>query len=106
LIGEGQPDGAAGQLRPYGIGQTLNWAYAWPANRRILYNTASCDAEGKPCDPQRKLIGWDSGAGKWAGSDIPDFKVDSNPTDGMGPFVMNPEGVARFFARDMGCDQN
>ncbi len=30
---------------PYGIGQTLNWAYAWPANRRVLYNRASCDAE-------------------------------------------------------------
>lgn len=86
---------------PYGIGQTLNWAYAWPSNRRILYNRASCDAEGKPYDPKRKLIGWDAKAGRWAGSDIPDFKVDSNPADGMGPFIMNPEGVARFFARDM-----
>lgn len=86
---------------PYGIGQTLNWAYAWPSNRRVLYNRASCDAEGKPYDPSRSLIGWDSAAGKWSGSDIPDFKPDSRPEDGMGPFIMNPEGVARFFARDM-----
>jgi formate dehydrogenase major subunit len=86
---------------PYGIGQTLNWSYAWPANRRVLYNRASCDAEGKPYDPTRKLVGWDTKTGKWGGSDIPDFKPDSNPADGMGPFIMNPEGVARFFARDM-----
>ncbi|AYD62723.1 formate dehydrogenase-N subunit alpha [Achromobacter sp. B7] len=82
---------------PTGIGQTLNWAWAWPANRRILYNRASCDVAGKPFDPRRKLIGWN---GKiWAGADIPDFKGDENPDGGMGPFIMNPEGVARFFAR-------
>lgn len=85
---------------PYGIGQTLNWAFAWPANRRVLYNRASCDMEGKPYDPKRKLIGWDAGAGKWTGSDIPDFKADSAPEEGMNPFIMNPEGVARFFAVD------
>ncbi|MGH8818737.1 MAG: formate dehydrogenase-N subunit alpha, partial [Achromobacter pestifer] len=82
---------------PTGIGQTLNWAWAWPANRRILYNRASCDVAGKPFDPRRKLISW---TGKiWAGADIPDFKGDENPDGGMGPFIMNPEGVARFFAR-------
>jgi formate dehydrogenase-N alpha subunit len=86
---------------PYGIGQNLNWSYAWPANRRVLYNRASCDADGAPFDPSRKLVGWDAAAGKWTGSDIPDFKADSAPADGMGPFIMNPEGVARFFARDM-----
>ena len=86
---------------PFGIGQNLNWAFAWPANRRVLYNRASCDAEGKPYDGSRKLIGWDAIAGKWTGSDIPDFKADSNPAEGMNPFIMNPEGVARFFARDM-----
>jgi len=86
---------------PYGIGQNLNWSFAWPANRRVLYNRASCDADGAPFDPSRKLVGWDAAAGKWTGSDIPDFKADSAPADGMGPFIMNPEGVARFFARDM-----
>ena len=83
---------------PTGIGQTLNWAWAWPANRRVLYNRASCDPSGKPFDPTRKLIGWNGSA--WTGADIPDFKVDEAPEQGMGPFIMNPEGVARFFARD------
>jgi formate dehydrogenase major subunit len=85
---------------PFGIGQTLNWAFAWPANRRILYNRASCDPSGKPYDPKRKVIAWDAAAGKWGGSDIPDIKPDSPPEDNMGPFIMNPEGVARFFAID------
>ncbi|CAG9233601.1 Formate dehydrogenase O alpha subunit / selenocysteine-containing [Paraburkholderia tropica] len=83
---------------PTGIGQTLNWAWAWPANRRILYNRASCDTAGKPFDPTRKLIGWNGAA--WTGADVPDYKVDESPDLGMGPFIMNPEGVARFFARD------
>lgn len=85
---------------PYGIGQTLNWAFAWPANRRILYNRASCDVSGKPFDPKRSLIAWNAGAGLWTGSDIPDFVASSSPEKGMGPFIMNPEGVARFFAVD------
>ncbi len=83
---------------PTGIGQTLNWAWAWPVNRRVLYNRASCDTAGKPFDPTRKLIGWNGSA--WTGADIPDYKVDEAPDQGMGPFIMNPEGVARFFARD------
>jgi len=82
---------------PTGIGQTLNWAWAWPANRRVLYNRASCDPAGKPYNPKRKLIAWNGSA--WAGADVPDFKADENPAGGMGPFIMNPEGVARFFAR-------
>lgn len=83
---------------PTGIGQSLNWAWAWPANRRILYNRASCDTAGKPFDPTRKLIAWNGSA--WTGADVPDYKVDEAPDLGMGPFIMNPEGVARFFARD------
>jgi len=83
---------------PTGIGQSLGWAWAWPANRRVLYNRASCDLSGKPFDPTRKLIAWNGKA--WTGADIPDYKADENPDAGMGPFIMNPEGVARFFARD------
>ncbi|ART80154.1 formate dehydrogenase-N subunit alpha [Oceanisphaera avium] len=83
---------------PTGIGQTLNWAWAWPANRRVLYNRASCDVNGQPFDPTRSLVHWDGA--KWTGADVPDFKVTEQPADGMGPFIMNPEGVARFFARD------
>jgi formate dehydrogenase major subunit len=85
---------------PYGIGQTLNWAFSWPANRRILYNRASCDLTGKPFDPKRTLIAWDPVRAAWSGADIPDFNALSAPENGMGPFIMNPEGVARFFAVD------
>jgi formate dehydrogenase major subunit len=83
---------------PTGIGNTLNWAWAWPANRRILYNRASCDTKGKPFDPTRKLVAWNGTA--WAGADVPDFKADEPPENGMGPFIMLAEGVARFFSRD------
>ena len=64
---------------PFGIGQTLNWAFAWPANRRILYNRASCDLSGKPFDPKRKVIAWNGATGVWAGADIPDFNATSPP---------------------------
>jgi formate dehydrogenase major subunit len=87
---------------PTGIGQTLNWAWAWPSNRRVLYNRASCDLEGKPYNPARTLVAWNGKA--WTGSDILDFKSDEGPGTGMGPFIMNPEGVARFFARDKMAD--
>ncbi len=82
---------------PSGIGQTRNWAWSWPANRRVLYNRASCDVAGKPFNKARTLVAW-NGKG-WSGVDVPDFKADEDPAQGMGPFIMNPEGVARFFAR-------
>jgi formate dehydrogenase major subunit len=82
---------------PTGIGNTLNWAWAWPANRRVLYNRASADTKGKPFDPKRKLVAWNGAA--WSGADVPDFKLDEDPANGMNPFIMNAEGVARFFAR-------
>ena len=84
---------------PTGIGNTLNWAWAWPANRRVLYNRASCDTKGKPWDPTRKLVSWNGTT--WSGADVPDFKIDEDPSNGMNPFIMNSEGVARFFARGM-----
>ncbi len=68
---------------PTGIGQTLNWAWSWPANRRILYNRASCDPSGKPFNPQRKLIAWNGK--QWTGVDVPDFKVDEDPAERHGP---------------------
>ncbi|SDV50097.1 formate dehydrogenase (quinone-dependent) catalytic subunit [Chitinasiproducens palmae] len=83
---------------PSGLGQTLNWSWAWPVNRRILYNRASAAPDGRPFDARRKLIGWNGSA--WSGFDVPDYKVDEPPENGMGPFIMNPEGVARFFSRD------
>ncbi len=82
---------------PTGIGQSRNWAWSWPANRRVMYNRASCDPAGKPFNPARSLVSWNGKA--WGGVDVPDFKADEDPAGGMGPFIMNPEGVARFFAR-------
>ena len=83
---------------PSGLGIYPNWAWSWPANRRVLYNRASCDVEGKPWDPSRKQVWWNEAAGRWVGNDVPDFKADSPPKDHMGPFIMNPEGVGRIFA--------
>jgi formate dehydrogenase major subunit len=82
---------------PSGQGIYPNWAWSWPANRRVLYNRASCDVSGKPWDPDRKQIWWNETAQKWVGVDVPDFKPDSKPADHMGPFIMLPEGVGRLF---------
>jgi len=83
---------------PSGLGIHPNWSWAWPMNRRVLYNRASCDVSGKPWDPSRALIWWNEGQKKWVGNDVPDFKPDSPPKDHMGPFIMNAEGVGRIFA--------
>jgi formate dehydrogenase major subunit len=79
---------------PWGNGQTLNWAWAWPVNRRILYNRASADPSGKPWDPRRRLVFWNGKA--WVGSDVPDYGAAA-PDDNVGPFIMTAEGVAKLF---------
>ena len=93
--------GAQSQRRgledPSGLGIYPNYAWSWPANRRVMYNRASCDINGKPWDPDRKQVWWNDAQQKWVGNDVPDFKVDSHPHDHMGPFIMNPEGVGRLF---------
>ena len=82
---------------PSSLGIYPNWAWSWPANRRVMYNRASCDPAGKPWDPARRQVWWSEDAQRWVGNDIPDFKPDSPPKDHMGPFIMNPEGVGRIF---------
>ncbi len=82
---------------PSGLGIYPNWAWSWPANRRVLYNRASCDVDGKPWDPSRRQVWWDEARQSWVGVDVPDFKPDSPPKDHMGPFIMNPEGIGRLF---------
>src|SRR5258706_9774124 len=81
---------------PYGIRQTPNRAWAWPANRRVLYNRASSDPSGKPWNAKRRLVAWNGKA--WAGSDVPDMRPDAAPEEDVGPFIMAAEGVARMFA--------
>ena len=81
---------------PSGLGVFPGWGFSWPANRRILYNRASADAQGKPWDPSRKYLAWN---GTWAGGvDVPDIRPDAAPEQNVGPFIMNPEGVARLYA--------
>jgi formate dehydrogenase major subunit len=75
-----------------------NWAWAWPANRRILYNRASADVAGNPWNPARPIIQWNGS--RWVGIDVPDYAPTTKPSDAVGPFIMNAEGVGRLFARD------
>ena len=84
---------------PDDAGIAPNWTFAWPANRRILYNRASADAKGKPWDENRTLIKW-NGA-KWVGFDVPDYGVNVPPEKGMGPFILTEEGQARLFCREL-----
>jgi formate dehydrogenase major subunit len=79
-------------------GAYSKWAFSWPANRRILYNRASCDVSGKPWDPSRKLIEWNGS--QWTGYDVPDIAPTAKPED-VGPFIMNAEGVSRLFSVGM-----
>ena len=81
---------------PSGLGQTLNWGFAWPVNRRILYNRASADPSGKPWDPQRTVLKWLGD--KWGGNDVPDMRPDAAPEQNVMPFIMTGEGVGRLFA--------
>lgn len=81
---------------PSGLGITLGWAWAWPANRRILYNRASADRMGNPWDPKRRLFDWNGE--RWVGWDNPDFDPKAGPGSEMNPFIMNEEGVGRLFS--------
>ncbi len=83
-----------------GGGNFLNWSYAWPANRRILYNRASADSSGVPWSKEKAVIWWDPVQKLWVGNDVPDFKpiVAPNEPGGAGPFIMNKDGVGLLFA--------
>jgi formate dehydrogenase major subunit len=76
---------------PAGIGLYSNWAWTWPANRRIIYNRASCNAKGEPFDPARFVIRWNGE--KWEG-DVPD---GGWPPEEKHAFIMKPEGHAHIF---------
>ncbi|HXG69804.1 MAG TPA: molybdopterin-dependent oxidoreductase, partial [Gemmatimonadaceae bacterium] len=82
------------------------WGYAWPADRRILYNRASARPDGQPWSERKKLVWWDADRTEWTGLDQPDFARDKPPDyvppEGAGgdaalrgdaPFVMHPDGV-------------
>lgn len=77
------------------IGLYPNWSWCWPLNRRILYNRASVDMNGKPFNPDRAVIEWDGS--KWVG-DVPDgpWPPMSDPK-GKLPFIMVKDGLAQFY---------
>jgi len=85
---------------PTGMGFYPNWAWSWPLNRRVMYNRASADLEGKPWDPKRPGIQWNGT--KWVG-DVPDYPPAMNPKNPKAwlPFIMNGEGVGRLFSNSM-----
>jgi formate dehydrogenase major subunit len=89
-------------------GAQLNWGYAWPANRRLLYNRASADPSGKPWSERKKWVWWDGA--KWTGYDVPDFATTKAPTakplpggigldahSGTDAFIMKADGVAWLY---------
>jgi formate dehydrogenase major subunit len=89
----------------------LQWGYSWPANRRILYNRASADPEGRPWSERKKYVWWDEAQKKWTGVDIPDFPLGKAPDyqppagstgmdaiAGSDPFIMKPDGKGWLFA--------
>jgi formate dehydrogenase major subunit len=84
---------------PTGMGFYPNWAWSWPVNRRVLYNRASADPQGRPWDPARPGIRWDAAAKLWVG-DVPDYPPAADPSDPASPlpFIMTGEGTGRLFS--------
>src|SRR6185436_9052173 len=82
------------------------WGFAWPSDRRILYNRCSARPDGAPWSERKKLVWWDEVAGEWTGLDVPDFAKAKRPdyrppADAKGddaiagdqPFIMHPDGL-------------
>jgi len=70
------------------------WGWAWPANRRTLYNRASADPDGRPWSERKAYVWWDEQDGKWTGHDIPDFPAGTAPSYRPEPGTGGAEGLA------------
>jgi len=88
----------------------LGWGFAWPSNRRILYNRCSADPRGRPWSERKKWIWWDADQGRWTGYDVPDFPATKPPDyqpppgamglaahPGDAPFVRLADGKGALF---------
>jgi len=94
-----------GKADPTGLGMYPEWTWAWPVNRRIIYNRASVDPQGRPWDPKRVVIKWDPNKedpatkkpGMWVG-DVPDGPAPPMASEkGKYPFIMMATGVGAVF---------
>jgi formate dehydrogenase major subunit len=82
------------------------WGWAWPLDRRILYNRASARPDGAPWSERKALVWWDAEKREWVGHDVADFTrgkaPDYRPQQDTGgdeaiagdaPFIMHPDGL-------------
>ena len=98
---------------PTGLGLYPGWAFAWPVNRRIIYNRCSLDPQGQPWSKDKALFAWDPVAKTWKNFDVPDFKwidpatkVHVGPEESAkAPFLMLPEGKSRIFVPGGACKE-
>ncbi len=81
---------------PTGMGLYPEWSWCWPVNRRIIYNRAAVDLNGKPWSPNKNILEYKDG--KWIG-DVPDggWPPMSDQAKTKRPFIMKPDGVASVF---------
>jgi formate dehydrogenase major subunit len=96
---------------PSGLMLYAGWAYAWPVNRRIIYNRCSADPAGNPWNPAKTLVRWDAATNNWVRNDVPDFgwldaktKAHIPPqTSAQSPLIMLPENRIRLFVPKGAC---
>ena len=87
------------------------WGFAWPANRRMMYNRASADPDGRPWSERKKISVVGRSGKRWQGDDVPDFEPTKPPDyrpppgakgmdaiAGDAPFITKEDGVAWLFA--------
>jgi len=98
-----------GKDDPTGLGLFSGWTWAWPVNRRIIYNRASCDLNGQPWDPKRALMKFNTAKndpktgkpGVWEGDVVDGGGGPLGSPGGKLPFIMKPDGVASIFGTGM-----
>jgi formate dehydrogenase major subunit len=70
------------------------WGWAWPMNRRTLYNRASADPDGRPWSERKAYVWWDADKGEWTGHDVPDFEKTKPPSYRPAPGASGPAAIA------------